>query len=76
MDRVKCRDVATDRENEIREAKHAYHTALEPSIHSAASSYGISYGSLRDQLRGVQPRSAAHENEQMLTMEEEKHQEI
>ena len=71
MGRVKC-SVATDRENDIREAKHAYHSGLESSIHAAASTYGIPYGTLRDRLRGAQPRSAAHEKEQLLTLEEEK----
>jgi len=71
MGRVKCSD-ATDRENDIREAKHAYRSGLEPSIRAAASTYGIPYGTLRDRLRGAQPRSAAHEKEQLLTLEEEK----
>jgi hypothetical protein len=71
MGRVKCSD-STDRENDIREAKHAYHSGLEPSIRAAASIYGIPYGTLGDQLRGAQPRSAAHEKEQLLTLEEEK----
>jgi len=71
MGRVKCRD-ATDRENDICEAKRAYHSGLEPSIHAAASTYGVPYGPLRDRLRGAQPRSAAHEQEQLLTLEEVK----
>jgi len=33
---------------------------------------GIPYGTLRDQSRGAQPRSAAHEKEQLLTVEEGK----
>jgi hypothetical protein len=72
MGGVKCRDTAIDRENEIHEAKHAYCTGLEPSIHAAASTYGIPYGTLRDRLRGAQPQGAAHEKEQLLTPEEEK----
>jgi len=60
MGRVKSRDAATDRENEIREAKHAYLSGLEPSIRATASTYGIPYSTLRDRLRGAQPRSAAH----------------
>jgi hypothetical protein len=70
MGRVKSRDAATDRENEIREAKHAYCSGLEPSIRTAASTNGIPYTTLRDRLRGAQPRSAAHEKEQLLTLEE------
>jgi len=72
MGRVKCRDAVTDRENQIRESKHAYHSGLEPSIRAAASTYGITCGTLQDQLRGAQPRSAAHEKEQLLTLAEEK----
>jgi hypothetical protein len=45
MGRVKCSD-ATDREKDIREAKHAYWSGLEPSIHAAALTYGIPYGTL------------------------------
>jgi len=69
---VKCRDAATDSENEICKAKHAYCSGLEPCIHAAASTYGLPYGTLWDQLRGAQSRSAAHEKEQLLTPEEEK----
>jgi len=72
MGRVKCRYAAIDTENEIHEAKHAYCTGLGSSICSAASTYGIPYGTLRDRLRGAQPRGAAHEKEQLLTPEEEK----
>jgi len=72
MGRLKCRDAAIDRENEIREAKHAYRTDLEPTICAAASPYGIRHRTLRDWFRGAQPRGAAHEKEQLLTPEEEK----
>jgi len=72
MGRVKCRDAATDRENEICEAKHGYCSGLEPSIRAATSTYRIPNGTLQDQLRGAQPRSAAHEKEQLLTPEKEK----
>jgi len=71
MGRVQCSD-ATERGNDIQEAKHAYRSGLEPSIRAAALTYGIPYGTLRDRLRGAQPRSAAHEKEQLLTLEEEK----
>jgi len=72
MGRVKHRDAATDRENEIPEAKHAYHSGVEPSIHTAALTYSIPYGTLQDKLRGEQPRSVAHEKEQLLTPEVKK----
>jgi len=71
MGRVKCRD-STDRENDIRGAKHAYRSSLEPSTRAAASTYGVPYGTLQDQLRGAQPWSAAHETVQLFTLEEEK----
>jgi len=72
MGTVMCRDAAIERENEIREAKHAYHTGLEPSICRAASTYSIPYGTFRDRLRGYQPWGAAHKQEQLLTPQEEK----
>jgi len=56
MGRVKCRD-ATDRENDIREAKHAYLSGLEPSISAAASTYGVPYGTLRVLYGGVRTSS-------------------
>ena len=71
MGKVKCRDAANDRENEIREAKHAYCSSLEPSICTTASTYDIPYGTLRDRLRGAQPSSEAHEKEQLPTQEGE-----
>jgi hypothetical protein len=70
MERVKCRDEVIDRENEIYEAKHAYPTGLKPSIHTAASTYGIFYTTLLDRLRQIQPRGASHYTEQLLTAEE------
>ena len=72
MGLVKCRDAAIDREIEFHEAKHAYCTGLEPSICAAASTYDIPFWTLRDQLRGAQPRGAAHGKEQLPTSEEEK----
>jgi len=72
MGGVKSRAAAPDRENQIREAKHAYHSGLEPSNCGAASTSGIPYGTFRDRLRGAHPRSAAHEKELLLTLEEEK----
>jgi hypothetical protein len=71
MGRVKC-CYAADRENDIPKVKHAYCSGLEPSIHAATSTYGVPYGTLRDPLRGAQPRSAAHEKEQLLSLQEEK----
>jgi hypothetical protein len=43
MGRVKFQDAATDGENEICKAKHAYLSGLEPSIRAAVSTYGIPY---------------------------------
>jgi hypothetical protein len=72
MGRVKPREPVADRENDIRDAKQAYLSGEVTSICSAASIYSISYGTLRDRLRGAQPRSIALEKEQLLTPEEEK----
>jgi hypothetical protein len=69
---VKPKEPVADRENDIRDAKQAYLSGEVTSIRSAASIYGIAYGTLRDRLRGAQPRSIAHEKEQLLTPEEEK----
>jgi hypothetical protein len=72
MGRVKPREPVADRENNIQNAKQAYFIGEVTSIRSVASIYGIPYGTLRDLLRGAQPRSIAHEKEQLLTPEEEK----
>ena len=72
MERVKCRDAAIGRDNEILESKHGYRTGLEPSICAAASTYSIPYGTLRDRLRRAQQRGTGPEKEQLLTPEEEK----
>jgi hypothetical protein len=72
MGRVKCREPAGYRENDIWEAKHAYLSGEVASIHAAAATYGIPFGTLRDCLSGAQPRSIVHENKQLLTPEEEK----
>ena len=72
MGRVKPREPVCDRENDIRDAKQVYLSGEVTSICSAASIYGIPYGTLQDRLRGAQPQSITHEKEQLLTPEEEK----
>jgi hypothetical protein len=72
MGRVKPRDPAADRGNDIQDDKQAYLNGKVTSICSAASTYGTPYDTLRERLRGVQPHCAAHEKEQLLTPEEEK----
>ena len=34
--------------------------------------YGVQYGTLRDRLQGVKPRTKAHNQEQVLSVEEKK----
>jgi hypothetical protein len=72
MGKVKERKAASEREKDLKEAQHAYLTGLEPSIRSAATTYGVPYGTLRGRLQGAQPRTEAHHNEQVLSVEEEK----
>jgi hypothetical protein len=52
--------------------KKNYLAGIEPSIRSAASTYGLPYSTLRDRLRGTQSASVAHHHEQLLTDQEEK----
>jgi hypothetical protein len=46
MGRVKPRELVADREKDIRDAKQEYLTGDVVSIFSAASTYGIPYGSI------------------------------
>jgi hypothetical protein len=72
MGKVKPREPAADRENNIWDANQAYLNGEVTSIRSAVSTYGIPCGTLRARLRGAQPSSTAHEMEQLLTPEKEK----
>jgi hypothetical protein len=72
MGRVKRREPADDRENDIRQAKCTYLTGEVTSISAAASTYSIPYRTLRDHLREAQPHSVAYEKEQLLTPDKEK----
>ncbi len=72
MGKVKARKAASEREKDLKEAQHDYITGLEPSIRSAATTYGVPYGTLRDRLQGAKPRTEAHNQEQILSVEEEK----
>jgi hypothetical protein len=71
MGRVKCREPAADRVNDIWPAKCACHTSEVTSRCAEASSYGIQYGTLRDHLRGPQLFSVVNEKEQLLTPDKE-----
>ena len=72
MSRVKpCRD---DKEHErsIRLAKQDFINGTEASIRSASRTYNIPYSTLRDRLRGLQPRPEAHRGFHLLSVQEEK----
>jgi hypothetical protein len=72
MGRVNLRVPACECENNIQNGCKDCINGVEPSIHSAASSYGVPYGTLRDRLQGAQSRVEAHQSEQILSVEEEK----
>jgi len=72
MGRVKPRTSNLDPENAIRKAKQDYLNGTYPSIHSAASAYGIPNSTLQGRLRGAQPTRIGHQKQQLLTASEEK----
>ena len=51
--------------------EHDYIAGLEPSIHSAARTYGMLYRTLRGCLQVAKPHADAHSQEQILSVEEE-----
>ena len=69
MRRVKA---ASEREKNLKEARHGCITGLEPSIRSAAQTYGLPYRTMRDRLQGAKPRAETHNREQTLSIEDEK----
>ena len=72
MGRVKpCRD-NNKREESIRLAKQDFINGIEPSIRSAARTYDVPYTTLRDRLHGLQTRTEAHQELQLLSVQEEK----
>ena len=72
MGRVTVRKAASERQKDLKKAEQDYIAGLEPSIRSAARTYGVPYGTLRDRLQGAGPRADAHSQEQILSVEEEK----
>jgi len=70
--RLKCRDTATDGENELCEAKYIYCYSLERSIYTATVNHSILYGTMYDPVSGVQGRYAANGKHQLLTLNGEK----
>ena len=72
MGKVKERKAASAREKDLQDAKEAYLTQLEPSIRQAALTYHVRYGTLQDRLQGAKPCNEAHQQEQLLSVEEEK----
>ena len=72
MGRLKpCRS-DNEREKSIRLAKQDFINGIEPSIRSAARTYNIPFTTLRDCLRGQQSHSKAHQELQLLSVQEEK----
>ena len=72
MGKVIQRKAASERQKDLKKAEHDYIAGLEPSIRSAARTYGVPYGTLRGRLQGAKPRADAHSQEQILSVEEEK----
>ena len=72
MGKVKECKAASECEKDLGEAQHDHISGLEPSIHSAALTYGVPYGTLRDCLQGTKPHTEAHNHEQILSVEEGK----
>jgi hypothetical protein len=72
MSRVKPRKSDSEHEKSIHLAKKDYLAGIEPSIRSAASTYGLPYLTLCDRLRGTQSALVAHHHQQLLTDQEEK----
>ena len=72
MGRVTVHKVASERQKDLREAEQDYIAGLEPSIYSAARTYGVPYRTLRGCLQGANLHANAHSQEQILSVEEEK----
>lgn len=72
MGRVKPRQSECDREASIKQARDDYIHGREPSIRSAALTYGVPYGTLRGRLQGAQTRQEARIEQQVLTPQDEK----
>jgi len=72
MGQVKPWKSDSEREKSILLAKKDFLAGIEPSIRSAASTYGLSYSTLHDRQRGIQSTSVAHHHQQLLTEQEEK----
>ena len=61
-----------DHEKLIQEVIEEYNAKTYPSIRSAAAAYGVPYETVRNRLRGTKTRQESHQNQQLLTVEEEK----
>ena len=68
MGKVKERKATSEQERDLKEAQHDYITVLESFIRSAAMTYDVQYGTLRDRLQGVKPLTKAHNQEQVLSV--------
>jgi hypothetical protein len=71
MGRVKCREPAADRENDIWMAKCECLTGEVTSRCAEASTYCIQYGTQRGHLREPQLCSVVKEKQQLLTPDKE-----
>ena len=72
MGKVIQRKAASEQQKDLKKAEHDYIAGLEPSMRSAARTYGVPYGTLRGHPQGAKPRADAHSQEQILSVEEEK----
>ena len=62
---------AADREKRICEALKQYKLRKFSSYRAAARVFNVSHSTLADRAKGIKPRNQAHEDEQILTNEEE-----
>ena len=66
MGKVKERKATSEQERDLKETQHDCITVLESFIRSAAMTYDVQYGTLRDRLQGVKPLTKAHNQEQVV----------
>ena len=60
------------REESIRLAKQDFINGIDPSICSAVRTYNVPYPTLRAHLHGLQTRTEAHQELQLLSVQEER----
>ena len=72
MGRKTSREKKIARERQVAKAINAYKTEKIPTIRGAADTYGVPYTTLQARLRGRKNQVLAHNNQQKLTLWEEK----